>query len=364
VRRRSHARARARAHTHARTPPFSFPPHPSPSKTPPPPPTPLETPQIDTFHGKFQYLFIESICNDEAVLEANYRAKMRYSPDYAGLDPEVALTDFKSRIAKYLDVYEPIGDRRLHYIKVVDMVTGRGYMDVNRISGEWGLGSVGGSGQLGLVDGVFFLLRASAANRSAKTPPPPKKNGGAKLTDSPAHEPTHTHATHTPPQKTPNNNKNHPLPPPTPFIRLHPGQDRFFSDAGLQGRDDRGASAPHLADAARRERLQHVGAHRRGQRAFPSRAAVRADAAGGARVEAADDGRASERSGGGGGSDQRRGRGGGGGGGRGGGRGGEARGRRGRASPCAPVGVDVNAAAHDPDGQVFALSQAEVEGAG
>jgi 6-phosphofructo-2-kinase / fructose-2,6-biphosphatase 3 len=117
-------------------------------------------------------MFIESICNDEAVLEANYRAKMRYSPDYSGMPPENALSDFKRRIQKYLDVYETIDDRRLHYIKVVDMVTGRGYMDVNRISGERG-------GDM-LVFVVLFLFlfvsrrrrcllsRAAAAKRSRK----------------------------------------------------------------------------------------------------------------------------------------------------------------------------------------------------
>ena len=40
------------------------------------------------FHGHWQYLFIESICNDTAVLEQNYRYKMMYSPDYAGADSE------------------------------------------------------------------------------------------------------------------------------------------------------------------------------------------------------------------------------------------------------------------------------------
>ena len=35
------------------------------------------------FHGRWQYLFIESICNDQDVLEMNYRFKMMYSPDYA-----------------------------------------------------------------------------------------------------------------------------------------------------------------------------------------------------------------------------------------------------------------------------------------
>ena len=38
------------------------------------------------FHGKWQYLFIESICNDPAVLEQNYRYKMMYSADYKDVD--------------------------------------------------------------------------------------------------------------------------------------------------------------------------------------------------------------------------------------------------------------------------------------
>ncbi len=46
--------------------------------------------QKQRFHGHFQYLFIESICNDQVVLEQNYRYKMMYSPDYAEfLDEQV-----------------------------------------------------------------------------------------------------------------------------------------------------------------------------------------------------------------------------------------------------------------------------------
>eukprot|EP00891_Asterochloris_glomerata_P000953 jgi/Astpho2/953/gw1.00016.135.1_t len=87
------------------------------------------------FHNKWQYLFIESICNDPAVLEQNYRYKMMYSADYKDVDTNEALDDFRSRIGKYEEVYETITDRELHYIKLIDMVTGKGYMDVNRISG-------------------------------------------------------------------------------------------------------------------------------------------------------------------------------------------------------------------------------------
>uniref|UniRef100_A0A7R9VHD7 6-phosphofructo-2-kinase domain-containing protein n=1 Tax=Chlamydomonas euryale TaxID=1486919 RepID=A0A7R9VHD7_9CHLO len=86
-------------------------------------------------HGRYQYLFIESICNDQHVLEQNYLFKMRFSPDYKGVDEAAGLADFKARVAKYEEVYEPLSDRNVHYIKLIDMVTGRGHMDVNRISG-------------------------------------------------------------------------------------------------------------------------------------------------------------------------------------------------------------------------------------
>jgi len=89
----------------------------------------------DRFHGRWEYMFLESICNDPAVLEKNYRMKMRFSPDYAGIDMNTALADFKARIAKYESVYETMTDRTMHYVKLIDMVTGRGHMDVNRISG-------------------------------------------------------------------------------------------------------------------------------------------------------------------------------------------------------------------------------------
>lgn len=107
------------------------------------------------FHNHYQYLFIESICNDTVVLEQNYRYKMMYSPDYAGFDDEqAALEDFRDRIRKYEEVYETITNRDLHYIKLIDMVTGKGYMDVNRISGYI-------PGKI-----VFFLMQVCKAGLS------------------------------------------------------------------------------------------------------------------------------------------------------------------------------------------------------
>jgi len=90
---------------------------------------------VDHFHGRYQYLFIESLCNDPSTLESNFKLKMMYSPDYKGMDPDEALEDFHRRLAKYEEVYEPLDDRSVHYIKLINMVTGRGHMDINRISG-------------------------------------------------------------------------------------------------------------------------------------------------------------------------------------------------------------------------------------
>ncbi|GFR52044.1 hypothetical protein Agub_g14563 [Astrephomene gubernaculifera] len=107
------------------------------------------------FHGVWQYLFIETICSDPAVLEQNYHNKMGFSSDYDGVDKAQAVADFLARIAKYEAVYEPISDRSMHYIKLIDMVTGRGHMDINRISGYL-------PGKI-----VFFLMQVCKAGMTS-----------------------------------------------------------------------------------------------------------------------------------------------------------------------------------------------------
>ena len=41
---------------------------------------------IQRFHGRVQYLFIESICNDAETIKRNTELKLKYSPDYADMD--------------------------------------------------------------------------------------------------------------------------------------------------------------------------------------------------------------------------------------------------------------------------------------
>jgi broad specificity phosphatase PhoE len=66
-------------------------------------------------------VFIESICNDTALIDANVRETKLKMPDYAGVDPAEAVRDFRARIAHYERVYEPIDDSDGSYIKIIDV---------------------------------------------------------------------------------------------------------------------------------------------------------------------------------------------------------------------------------------------------
>ena len=70
---------------------------------------------------KLGILFIESICQDPLLIEANMRLKLS-GPDYRDKDPHDSLEDFKQRVAAYASAYVPLGDweeeNDLQYIKV------------------------------------------------------------------------------------------------------------------------------------------------------------------------------------------------------------------------------------------------------
>jgi broad specificity phosphatase PhoE/predicted kinase len=68
-----------------------------------------------------QVVFIESICDDPAIIEANIRATKARSPDYAGIPEEEAVRDFRMRIAHYERTYEDVGEDEGSFIKIVDV---------------------------------------------------------------------------------------------------------------------------------------------------------------------------------------------------------------------------------------------------
>jgi len=74
-------------------------------------------------------IFVESVCSDDAVLEANILLKLSKSPDYANVSMEQARQDLLRRISHYETVYEPmdeeeitLGDEvvRVSYIKLLN----------------------------------------------------------------------------------------------------------------------------------------------------------------------------------------------------------------------------------------------------
>jgi broad specificity phosphatase PhoE/predicted kinase len=71
-----------------------------------------------------QVVFIESICNDESIIEKNVRETKLSSPDYKDKDPEKAVEDFRKRILEYEKCYEPLDseyDKNLSYVKLIDV---------------------------------------------------------------------------------------------------------------------------------------------------------------------------------------------------------------------------------------------------
>ncbi|XVF68484.1 hypothetical protein PTKIN_Ptkin11bG0006500 [Pterospermum kingtungense] len=85
--------------------------------------------------GKCKIIFLETICNDERIIERNIRLKIQQSPDYAEEpDFEAGLRDFINRLANYEKVYEPVEEGS--YIKMIDKASGHGgQIQVNNISG-------------------------------------------------------------------------------------------------------------------------------------------------------------------------------------------------------------------------------------
>lgn len=79
-------------------------------------------------------IFLEIICTDEAMIEANILAVKLKSPDYVSAASAAdAVSDFKARIKHYEDVYEPIdadeSEQHLSYVKLIN--SGRQIMSNN-----------------------------------------------------------------------------------------------------------------------------------------------------------------------------------------------------------------------------------------
>jgi len=86
-------------------------------------------------HG-FRLFFVESICDDPKVIEANVKEVKVYSPDYKNVDSETAIGDFLERIRLYELKYEALDeklDKHLSFIKIFNV--GERFL-VNRVMGH------------------------------------------------------------------------------------------------------------------------------------------------------------------------------------------------------------------------------------
>ncbi|KAK3266881.1 hypothetical protein CYMTET_24527, partial [Cymbomonas tetramitiformis] len=93
--------------------------------------------------GRCKLIFIETISNDPRLITQNIKEKVEHSSDYKGVPLDEATADFKRRIKEYERVYEPVGTEssptrpggKGSYIKLIDIASGSGHMQINRIQG-------------------------------------------------------------------------------------------------------------------------------------------------------------------------------------------------------------------------------------
>ncbi|KAI9504173.1 6-phosphofructo-2-kinase-domain-containing protein [Coemansia spiralis] len=69
-------------------------------------------------------LFVESICTDKDIINRNIKLKTQ-SPDYIGIDPEIAEADFRARLRNYERAYRTVGTAEekleVQYCKIIDV---------------------------------------------------------------------------------------------------------------------------------------------------------------------------------------------------------------------------------------------------
>jgi len=78
-------------------------------------------------------VFIESVCDDPAVIAANVALKVSSGdPDYANTSREEAKLDFLRRIKQYEAIYQTISEPHLSYLKIINVGS---QVILNRING-------------------------------------------------------------------------------------------------------------------------------------------------------------------------------------------------------------------------------------
>ena len=74
----------------------------------------------------YKLFFVESVCDDPEIIEANIRQVKINSPDYQGVDKEAAVEDFLQRISHYQEQYQPLdeaAEKDLSFMKIFNTGT-------------------------------------------------------------------------------------------------------------------------------------------------------------------------------------------------------------------------------------------------
>ncbi|KAH3901115.1 probable Fructose-2,6-bisphosphatase [Saccharomycodes ludwigii] len=74
--------------------------------------------------NRIEPMFLESWCDDQDLILRNIAEVKTTSPDYVGVEPEVATKDFLNRIKKYEKIYEPLDetyDQDLTFAKLINI---------------------------------------------------------------------------------------------------------------------------------------------------------------------------------------------------------------------------------------------------
>jgi len=80
-----------------------------------------------------QLIFLETLCDDPAVIAANVALKVSSGdPDYNDMSPDQAKIDFLRRIREYEKVYETISEPHLSYLRIVNVGS---QVELSRING-------------------------------------------------------------------------------------------------------------------------------------------------------------------------------------------------------------------------------------
>ncbi|KZT50960.1 bifunctional 6-phosphofructo-2-kinase/fructose-2,6-bisphosphate 2-phosphatase [Calocera cornea HHB12733] len=77
-------------------------------------------------------IFLESVCTNQDIVEANIRSVKISSPDYKGWDPEKAVADYWTRIREHEQYYHTIDEEEWAWIKVINIGE---RIQMNRIQG-------------------------------------------------------------------------------------------------------------------------------------------------------------------------------------------------------------------------------------